>query len=166
MIGRPRERRTEPRGPTESRDLKGNCDSREQLGGVLVDLVELPADVVAEVDERLVDVPLARESGGLVLLLPRLDVDDGEAGVERVPEVLQERERTGKVYDSSDPGEISLHFAKKSGQERETRETEREAKPSGNGVGERTKRIFGRAKAGGEPRPLFADSPRAGKQLR
>ena len=76
------------------------------------------------------------------------------------------RERTGKVYDSSDPGEISLHFAKKSGQERETRETEREAKPSGNGVGERTKRIFGRAKAGGEPRPLFADSPRAGKQLR
>ena len=83
----------EKEGPSpEVRDLKGNCDSREQLGGVLVDLVELPADVVAEVDERLVDVPLARESGGLVLLLPRLDVDDGEAGVERVPEVLQERE--------------------------------------------------------------------------
>ncbi len=67
---------------------------REHLGGVLGDGVELPADVVGEVDEGLVDVALAREARGLVLLLPRLDVHDRQPRVQRVPEVLRESKYT------------------------------------------------------------------------
>jgi hypothetical protein len=65
--------------------------SRQQLRGVLVHLVEPRAHVLAKVCERLLDVPQPREAGRLVLLLPRLDVDEREAGVKRVLKVLERK---------------------------------------------------------------------------
>ena len=61
---------------------------RQQLSRVLVHRVELPPDVIAKVDEGLIDVALASETRRLVLVLPRLDVHDGHARVQRVLKVL------------------------------------------------------------------------------
>lgn len=54
---------------------------REKLGGVSVDFVEFPADIVSKVHHGFVDVVDSGEPGHLVLLLPRLDVHNGQSRV-------------------------------------------------------------------------------------
>ena len=54
---------------------------RQELGGVPVDLEQLAADVVAQIHHGLVDVVDPGKTSHLVLLLPRLDVNDGQPSV-------------------------------------------------------------------------------------
>ena len=56
-------------------------DLRQELGRVLVHLVQLAGDVVVKVEQRPVNV-LRAVHQGLVLARPSLDVNDRDAGVE------------------------------------------------------------------------------------
>ena len=58
------------------------------MSGVLVDFVEFARNVVVKIEQSAVDVlrPVDRR---LVLAGPRLDVDDGNAGVERADILLR-----------------------------------------------------------------------------
>jgi len=70
---------------------------REELRRVLIHPVELSAHVIDEIGESLVDVRLPGEARGLILLLPRLDVDDAQSRIQRILEVLRGKKGEGSI---------------------------------------------------------------------